>query len=38
MSCVTCKGKGWGLFINPPGDLTYSGVCWDCKGKGHDKQ
>lgn len=28
--CKTCNDKGWGLFINPPGDWTYSGPCWDC--------
>ena len=25
--CGCCNGKGWGLFINPPGDWTYSGPC-----------
>mgnify|MGYP001571501541 CR=1 FL=1 len=32
--CKACGGKGWGLFIDPPGDWTYSGQCWMCKGKG----
>ena len=32
--CKACDGKGWGLFINPPGDWTHSGKCAGCNGKG----
>lgn len=31
--CVTCGGKGWGLF-DLKGDWKFSGQCPVCKGKG----